>query len=65
MEPDDAGDDPFSAEDAVGRQQYRVCSQCGRDCEPEPVPTDAGMRIAFICPVHGVHTVVDPFDGQR
>lgn len=52
-------------EDAEGREQYRTCSQCGRDCEPDPVPTEVGMRIPFVCPVHGVHAVVDPFDGQR
>lgn len=39
--------------------------RCGGDCEPEPVPTDAGMRIAFSCPTHGVHTVIDPFENLR
>lgn len=53
--------------DPLGRddESYRTCSECGRDCEPEPVPTDMGMRIAFTCPDHGVHAVVDPFDGCR
>lgn len=57
-----------SEQDALGDdgdEAYRTCSQCGRDCEPEPVPSHAGMRIAFVCPVDGVHTVVDPFNGQR
>jgi hypothetical protein len=50
--------DPFSP----GDESYRTCSECGGDCEPEPVPTAEGMRIAFTCTEHGVHSVVDPFD---
>lgn len=44
---------------------YRTCADCGTDCEPEPFPTDLGIRIAFACPTHGVHSVVDPFEGRR
>lgn len=53
--------------DPLGRKDeaYRTCSECGRDCEPEPVPTDRGMRISFACPVHGVHSLIDPFEGVR
>lgn len=54
-------DDPFGHED----ETYRTCADCGGDCEPEPVPTEAGIRIAFSCPTHGVHTVIDPFEGLR
>lgn len=54
-------DDPFGLED----EKYRTCAECGGDCEPEPMPTDVGIRIAFYCPTHGVHTVVDPFEGLR
>lgn len=39
-------DDPLGCED----EAYRTCAECGGDCEPEPVPTSAGMRIAFNCP---------------
>ncbi|HLS33877.1 MAG TPA: hypothetical protein VK039_09835, partial [Brevibacterium sp.] len=46
-------------------EDYRTCSDCGADCEPEPFTTDAGIRIGFACPEHGVHTVVDPFEGSR
>lgn len=53
--------DPLGHDD----ESYRTCSECGRDCEPESVPTDMGMRIAFTCPDHGVHAVIDPFDGGR
>ncbi|MFP3397606.1 hypothetical protein SB749_14845 [Brevibacterium sp. SIMBA_078] len=53
--------DPFSPDD----ESYRTCSECGSDCKPEPVPTEAGMRIAFTCPEHGVYSVVDPFDDLR
>ena len=46
---------------------YRVCSQCGRDCEPDPsVGADGlGARIAFVCPVHGVNAIIDPFSDLR
>lgn len=46
-------------------ESYRTCSECGGDCQPEPMPTDEGMRIAFICPKDGVHSVVDPFGDLR
>ena len=46
-------------------EQYRTCPECGADCEPELFDTDAGVRIAFVCADHGVHSVVDPFDGSR
>ncbi|GAA1795865.1 hypothetical protein GCM10009713_02260 [Brevibacterium celere] len=42
-------------------ESYRTCTECGGDCEPQPVPTDAGMRIAFTCSEHGVHSFIDPF----
>lgn len=53
--------------DALGNndERYRTCAECGRDCEPEPVPTESGMRIAFTCSEHGVHSVVDPFEGDQ
>lgn len=45
------------------------CEQgvCGLDCEPEPFDAGAGkgIRIAFSCPVHGLHGVTDPFEGSR
>jgi hypothetical protein len=46
-------------------EAYRTCAECGGDCEPEPMPTDAGMRVAFNCPTHGVHAVIDPFEDVR
>lgn len=64
--------------DGSGNEQYRTCAQpvalpeggqgvCGLDCEPEPFDAGEGdgIRIAFSCPEHGVHSVVDPFEGQR
>jgi len=27
--------------------------------------TDEELRISFICPVHGAHTVLDPFEGKH
>lgn len=44
---------------------YRTCTECDADCLPEPFTTDVGIRIAYSCPSHGVHTVVDPFEGKR
>ncbi|MBP1325054.1 hypothetical protein JOF28_000286 [Leucobacter exalbidus] len=46
---------------------YRTCPECGGDCEPDVAAGAAGMgvRIAFICPEHGVHSVVDPFEDRR
>jgi len=44
--------------------EYRTYSQCGADCSPEPFETDQGMRISLVCSEHGVHTVIDPFEGS-
>ena len=49
--------DPFARDD----ESYRTCEQCGGDCIPEPMPTDRGIRVAFICPDHGPHSFIDPF----
>lgn len=40
---------------------YRTCDQCGGDCAPDPMTTDNGIRIAFICREHGIQSRVDPF----
>lgn len=46
---------------------YRTCSECGADCYPDPnAGADGlGVRIAFICPEHGLHSVIDPFEEAR
>ncbi|RZU62239.1 hypothetical protein EV380_1832 [Zhihengliuella halotolerans] len=45
---------------------YRTCAECGGDCDPEPTALDGlGVRIAFVCPEHGVHSMVDPFEDKR
>ncbi len=42
---------------------YRTCSDCGGDCVPEPGGgAGHGIRIMFVCPEHGVHSTVDPFE---
>lgn len=47
-------------------ESYRTCSECGADCEPEPTGADdLGVRIAFVCPVHGAQSMVDPFEGDH
>ncbi|GAA1727272.1 hypothetical protein GCM10009793_25350 [Brachybacterium phenoliresistens] len=50
--------------DPMGRddESYRICAECGGDCEPEAVATESGVRISFRCPVHGIHTFLDPFN---
>lgn len=50
---------------AVDDEEYRSCAECGQDCEPEPFATDKRIRIAFSCAIHGVHTVIDPFEQTR
>lgn len=53
--------------DGSGNESYRACPECGRDCEPEPIDAGPGkgMRIAFECPDHGVHSLIDPFADDR
>lgn len=47
-------------------ESYRTCSVCGGDCDPDPIAEDVlGVRIAFICPRHGMQTLVDPFEDLR
>lgn len=48
-------------------QSYRTCSECGGDCYPDTSAgaDGLGVRIAFVCPEHGVHSVVDPFEEER
>lgn len=48
-------------------EDYRTCSQCGADCEPDPDAGGDGIgaRIAFVCPLHGVNAIVDPFEDLR
>lgn len=42
---------------------YRTCAECGSDCRPEPTVVEgSGVRIAFVCPAHGVHSFIDPFE---
>lgn len=40
-------------------EDYRTCSQCGSDCEPDPFPTGKGIRIAFVCAQCGLHSLID------
>lgn len=46
---------------------YRTCAECGGDCVPDPSVTveGLGIRIAFVCPEHGVQSLVDPFEDLR
>lgn len=53
--------------DGSGNENYRICANCGADCEPDPFDggDGHGLRVAFVCPVCGVHSVVDPFPNLR
>jgi hypothetical protein len=46
---------------------YRTCSQCGGDCEPDTTLSagGTGVRVAWVCAAHGVNAVVDPFEDLR
>lgn len=60
------GDIAFSAFRFNDDESYRMCSECGGDCQPEPSGADGlGVRIMWVCPQHGVHSVVDPFEHLR
>lgn len=41
--------------------EYRTCSVCGGDCEPDIGSGSDGLgaRIAFVCPEHGVQSLVN------
>lgn len=53
--------------DDSGNEQYRTCDGCGADCEPDPFDAGegGGIRIAFVCPSCGLHSVIDPFEPLR
>lgn len=57
----------MGVDDGAGDERYRTCADYGRDCEPEPFDAGhgQGVRIAFSCPEHGVHSVIDPFEDLR
>ncbi|MDQ0648654.1 hypothetical protein QFZ53_002850 [Microbacterium natoriense] len=46
---------------------YRTCSVCGGNCEPDPdfSSGESGARIAFVCPQHGIQSLIDPFESLR
>lgn len=46
---------------------YRTCSVCGGDCQPDPSfgSDEHGARIAFVCPEPRIQALVDPFEGAR
>lgn len=51
----------------AANDDHRTCAECGRDCEPDLAAGAEGLgaRIAFICPEHGIHSVIDPFEHLR
>lgn len=46
---------------------YRTCSVCSDDCEPDVSfgSDQHEARIAYVCPQHGMQSLVDPFEGRR
>lgn len=71
MDDDDGIELPDDLEvrfgDGSGNEHYRTCPECGRDLAPEPFEAGegGGFRFAFTCSIHGLHSVVDPFQGFR
>lgn len=59
------GPDGMEIRIAKGKD-YRTCTECGGECYPDSAGADGiGARIAWICPEHGVHSIVDPFEDKR
>ncbi|SBN95777.1 Hypothetical protein PFR_JS12-1_1395 [Propionibacterium freudenreichii] len=45
-------------------ESYRTCSVCDGDCEPSGAEGH-DVRIRWVYPQHGVHSVADPFEHPR
>ena len=39
-----------------------ACPQCGRELDVEPITTGTGIRAGYTCHIHGLVSIVDPFD---
>ncbi|WP_423494520.1 hypothetical protein IM711_02355 [Microbacterium esteraromaticum] len=67
MEFDDIGDVDGVPVRVPADDGYRACAVCGGDCELDTwlSANGSGVRIAFVCPEHGVQVVVDPFEHLR
>lgn len=47
-------------------RSYRWCTQCGAECHPDPTAAEGlGIRVAFVCALHGINALVDPFEAKR
>lgn len=47
-------------------ERYKKCEVCGCNCEPELIATSgSGVRVLWICPKDGIHSIVDPFEPER
>ncbi len=57
-----SGRDPIEEFD----EDYRTCAACGGDCVPEPDKSEGyGVCFLWVCPEHGIHSVVDPFEDLK
>lgn len=67
MEYDEVGDVNGVPIRVPADNDYRTCSVCGGDCERDPTfgSDEHGARIAFMCPQHGLQSLVEPFEGRR
>lgn len=54
----------FEDEGLHSEHSHKTCPKCGSDSMPEPFEKSIVFRIAFVCPEHGVHSTVDPFEGS-
>lgn len=47
-------------------ESYRTCGQCGADCVPEADGAPGmGVRLVWVCALHGPQGVWDPFSELR
>lgn len=48
-------------------KSYRTCTVCGTDCQPDQgfSSDEIGVRIGFVCPEHGINSIVNPFEGEK
>lgn len=54
-------DDDLDGIGPDGLTAPRPCPVCDSDLVPEVIPSADGLRIALVCPTHGVATIIDPF----
>lgn len=67
MDYDDVGSLDVAQIRVPRDESYRTCAECGSDCYPDTSAgaDGLGVRIAFVCPEHGVHSEGSPTEEDR